>query len=73
MLCLIDEGLRHGLMKGGLDREMVFCFIDMGVSYYLQNPEYRDRMNADEGFRRKFLSFCLGSIFADGADFVSET
>lgn len=64
---LIDEGMENGLFKSGLDRDMIFHYIDMGVVYYQQSPEYRNKMLGDIGFQKQFMWFYIRNIFADGA------
>ena len=36
---------------------MIFHFIDMGVAYYQQNREYRNKMLGDSSFRERFMAF----------------
>ncbi|MGE5396347.1 MAG: TetR/AcrR family transcriptional regulator [Chitinophagales bacterium] len=71
MLTLIDEGIENGLIKSNLDRNLIFHYIDMGVVYYQQSPEYRDKMLGDSGFRKQFMLFYISNIFADGAQILS--
>lgn len=68
ILALLDDGVQTGLIKDGLDREMMFHYIDMGVVYYRQNAEYRNKMLADGRFRRDFLLFYISNIFIDGEE-----
>lgn len=71
LLSLIDEGMRNGLIKNDLDREMAYHYIDMGVAYYQQNSEYRSRMLRDDRFRRGYMLFFMSHIFADGEALLS--
>ena len=71
LYALIDEGLAAGRMKAGLDREMIFHYVDMGVLYYQQNAQYRTKMRGDNVFRERFMRFFIGGIFAGGAGVVS--
>lgn len=64
---LIDGGLAAGMMKPGLDREILFHYIDMGVACFRQDAAYRERMLLDGGFRRRLMSFFIGNVFADPA------
>jgi AcrR family transcriptional regulator len=73
LLTLIDDGLGSGLIKGELDRMMVFHYIDMGVSYYQQCESYRDRMRIDLNFRERFLLFYVRAIFNNGPQILSDT
>mgnify|MGYP000848164177 CR=1 FL=1 len=73
LTALIDEGMREGLLKSGLERDMVFYYIDMGVAYYQQNADYRNRMLQERRFQREFLLFYMSHIFADGVTPLSST
>lgn len=63
MLQLIDEGIQQDLIKSGLDRTLIFSYIDMGVEYYQNNSLYRYKINNDKDFQEKFMSFYIGNIF----------
>jgi AcrR family transcriptional regulator len=71
LLTLIDAGIENGLIKSSLDRDMIFHYIDMGVIYFQQNSEYRNRMMSDSGFQKQFMLFYVSNIFADGAQVLS--
>jgi AcrR family transcriptional regulator len=71
ILTLIDEGIKNGIIKSNLARDMVFHYIDMGVVYYQQSYEYRNRMLRDGGFQKQFLSFYISNIFTDGEKILS--
>ena len=71
MLALIDEGIKNGLIKRNLDREMIFHYIDMGVVYYQQSPEYRNKMLGDSVFQKQFMLFYISNVFDDGAQILS--
>lgn len=71
ILALIDEGIESGLLKSNLDRDMIFHYIDMGVVYYQQSSEYRNKMLGDRGFQKQFMLFYISNIFADGAQILS--
>lgn len=66
LMTLIEEGMQEGLIEKGLNRDMAFHYIDMGVSYYQQNSEYRNRMLDDGRFQREFMRFFMSNIFTDG-------
>jgi len=72
VLTLIDEGIETRLIKNNLDREMLYHYIDMGVVYYQQNAEYRNKMLGDSGFQNRFMLFFISNIFADGVQILSE-
>lgn len=67
LLKLIDEGIKNGLIKRNLDRDMLFHYINMGLVYYQQDVEYRALMRGESNFRQRFMQFCVGNIFADQA------
>ena len=71
ILTLIDEGLENGLIKSELDRDMIFHYIDMGVVYYQQSSEYRNKMLSDSGFQQQFMLFYISNIFTDGTQILS--
>lgn len=73
MLTLIDEGIAKGLIKNELSRDMIFHYIDMGITYYQQSPEYRNKMLNDTEFRQQFMLFYISSIFTDGAKMLSTS
>lgn len=62
---LIDSGLSGGFIKSGVDRDMAFHYIDMGVAYFQTCEEYRGRMLHDTGFRQRFMLFYVGTLFTD--------
>jgi AcrR family transcriptional regulator len=72
LLSLIDEGIRNGMLKSDLDRDAVFYYIDMGMSYYQQNDEYRSRILRDEAFRSRFLTFYISGIFSTASELISK-
>lgn len=68
---LIDHGIKEGLFKSNLDRDMIFHYIDMGIVYYQQSPEYRYKLLNDSFFKQHFLMFHIGNIFVDGENMLS--
>lgn len=71
MLALIDEGIKNGLIKSKLDRDMIFHYIDMGVVYYQQSPEYRNKILGNSDFQKQFMLFYISNIFANGSQIFS--
>jgi AcrR family transcriptional regulator len=71
ILALIDEGIESGLIKGNLGKDMIYYYIDMGVVYYQQSAEYRNKMLGDSGFQKQFMLFYISNIFTDGAQILS--
>lgn len=60
---LIGEGQKAGLFRDGISDELLFHYIDMGVSYYQQDMRYREKMRTDGSFRENFMAFFIGNIF----------
>jgi AcrR family transcriptional regulator len=63
MLMLIDKGIEEKQIKQGLDRMLIFIYIDMGVEYYQNNSAYRYKINHDKKFQEAYLSFFIGNVF----------
>jgi len=72
MFALIDDGMKDGLFKDALDKDMIFHYIDMGIVYYQQSSEYRNKMLNDVNFNQRFLLFYISNIFIDGIKMLSE-
>ncbi len=74
VLCaLITEGIGAGYIRGDLSRDMIYHYIDMGITYYQQNEEYRRKLRTDGDFRSRFMLFFVGNIFVDGAAILPDT
>lgn len=71
ILVLIDMGIANSLIKKNLDRNMIFYYIDMGVVYFQQGPEYRNKILRDSHFQQQFMLFFISNIFTDGAKLLS--
>jgi AcrR family transcriptional regulator len=71
MYALIDSGMKHSLFKSKLDRDMIFHYIDMGIVYYQQSSEYRNKVFNDSIFKQRFLLFHINNIFIDGEKMLS--
>ena len=71
LFTLIDNGIKEGLFKSNLDRDMIFHYIDMGIIYYQQSPEYRYKLLNDNFFKQHFLLFHISNIFIDGEKMLS--
>jgi AcrR family transcriptional regulator len=72
MLKLIDMGLSEGLIKKGLDREYIYHYINMGVIYYQNAPEYRNLMRNNSRFQQAFMTFFVNNIFIESSQILSE-
>lgn len=71
LLHLIDEGIQSGLMKQNLDRQLIFHYINMGIFYYQQNAEYRNKIHKDSEFQKAFMMFQISNIFADAKSILN--
>lgn len=60
---LIDQGIKEKQIKPGLNRFLVFSYIDMGIEYYQNNYSYRFKINNDKKFQEQFMAFYMGNIF----------
>ena len=72
LYALIDAGLAEDRMKPGLDREMLYHYIDMGVVYYRQNADYRAKLHNDPAFQSRYMQFFINNVFADGASLLPD-
>ncbi|NMC56666.1 MAG: TetR/AcrR family transcriptional regulator [Eubacteriaceae bacterium] len=71
MFALIDNGMKDGMFKNNLDRDMIFHYINMGIIYYQQSFEYRYKILNDSNFKQRFLLFHISNIFIDGEKMLS--
>lgn len=60
---LIDEGKQIGTIKQGISSDIAFYYIDMGVSYFQNNIDYRQKMLNEPAFQNEFMDFILSNIF----------
>lgn len=60
---LVDEGKQADKIKKDISSEIAFHYIDMGISYFQNNVEYRQKMLNDNEFQSKFMDFILSNIF----------
>ena len=60
---LIDEGFAEGYFKPGLDRQMVFDYLNMGIAHYQRNATYRERMKSDTDYQNRMMTFLVSNIF----------
>ena len=65
LMALIDEGIKGQCFMPGLDRQMVFDYINMGIMYYQRNKQYRERMTDDRDYQNRMMTFLVGHIFLD--------
>ena len=63
LLKLIAQGKNAGMIKAGAADEHIFHYIDMGISYFQNNTDYRNKMANDETFKDEFMGFLLSNIF----------
>ena len=62
---LIAEGFLGKCFKPGLEKDLIFDYIHMGIQYYQQNEHYRVRMKSDDEFQNQMMRFMIGNIFMD--------
>ena len=65
LLTLIDEGQKEGLIYAHLRSEHVFYYIDMSMSYYQHNLDYRAKMIYDPTFQNEYFRLLLSNLFVD--------
>jgi len=63
ILKLIEEGKAKRIIKSSIDSNYIFSYIDMGISYFRHNAEYREAMLTDEAFKQGYMAFMLSHIF----------
>lgn len=62
---LIKEGKKENKIREDIDNNSIFYYIDMSVSYYQQNLEYRKKMQKNIKFQKEFMKFYVSNIFID--------
>lgn len=62
---LIIEGQAQKMINPDESIEMIYHYIDMGISYFKYNEKYRQKITGDEVFTKDFLQFILKNIFED--------
>ncbi len=72
MLRLIDAGIERKLIKNSLKPDEIFHYIDMSISYYQQNAAYREKVQYDSDFKKRFLLFYISNIFEDGKEMFPD-
>ena len=60
---LLDEGKSFGKIKNKINNEIGFHYIDMGLSYFENNLDYRHRILNDSVFQQEYINFVLSNIF----------
>jgi len=66
---LIDEGRDIGKIKKEISSDIVFYYIDMGISYFQNNVDYRQKMLSDTAFQNEFIDFILSNIFIKDGEY----
>ncbi|MEN8906036.1 MAG: TetR/AcrR family transcriptional regulator [Clostridiales bacterium] len=69
---LIESGKENMLIRKDVDSNMIFYYIDMGIVYYQQNSEYRNKMLNENDFKKNFLLFIINGIFVEGQKLLDE-
>lgn len=62
---LIREGKSRKLVHADISDECLYRYIDMGLSYFQHNREYRQKILSNPAFRQEFMSFIWKNIFID--------
>lgn len=62
---LIDQGLSEHLFQDGLNEDLIFHYINMGIVYFQQNQEYRQFILSDALFRQQFMQFHISRLFSN--------
>ncbi len=69
LINLIEIGQKRKIIKEDLDLEVLYHYIDMGLSYYKYNIEYRKKVQSDSVFRQAYMSLIWDNIFKDRSAF----
>jgi AcrR family transcriptional regulator len=72
ILQLIREGKRSGLIREDVSDACICHFIDMGLTYFLHNTDYREKILRDSLFRKEYMDFLWSSVFTDITCFSTE-
>ncbi len=65
LIDLIQEGKNQKLIYADISDECIYRYVDMGLSYFQHNPEYRQKILCDAAFRQEFMSFLWKNVFID--------
>ncbi len=71
ILRLIEEGKQHHIICEEVDNEILYYYIDMGISYYQHNLEYREKMSHRD-FQVNFMTFIWSNLFSDYSKFIVD-
>jgi len=63
IFALIRESKDAHMIDESLGDEVIYHYIEMGLSYYKENILYRERMWVDADFRKAFLHLIWRNIF----------
>ncbi len=66
---LVKAGQNHGMIRTDLSPEMVYYYIDMGLSYFRYGEDYRNKLLTDNAFAKSYMSFIWSNIFIDYSNF----
>jgi AcrR family transcriptional regulator len=70
MLEIIKEGKKHHLMHENISDECIYHYINMGLNYFQNNMEYRNKVINNPVFRQEFMSFIWKNVFTDHSSFA---
>ncbi|MGD1815646.1 MAG: TetR/AcrR family transcriptional regulator [Pleomorphochaeta sp.] len=72
LLKLIDMGIEQKLLKPNLDRLLIFYYLDMGISYYQENSDYRKNMNENKNIQNELMRFHVSNIFLNADKILNK-
>lgn len=72
LIDLIRASKKSKLIYPDISDECIFRYIDMGLSYFQHNLEYRQKILSDPAFRQEFMSFLWKNIFIDHSIFPMQ-
>ncbi|MGD1820183.1 MAG: TetR/AcrR family transcriptional regulator [Pleomorphochaeta sp.] len=72
LLKLIDMGIEQKLIKPNLDKLLIFYYLDMGISYYQENSDYRKNMNENKNIQNELMRFHVSNIFLDADKILNK-
>ena len=68
IMSLIQQGREVAIIRRDVDLEILYHYINMGLSYFQHHKAYREKMMHDPLFQKAFLPFMWEHIFIGGAD-----
>jgi AcrR family transcriptional regulator len=69
LIDIVREGKSQKLIYEDINDEYFFHYIDMGLSYFQNNLEYRKKIMSEPVFRQEFMSFLWKNVFINQSHF----